>query len=90
VKRKDGVVEKAERFSLELSKADAMLLWEILARAEGKKPLEPLDPAEYGALMGVLGALERSDLDQRVSDWDEELKAAYEDGRRARREIEAE
>jgi hypothetical protein len=67
-----------------------MVLWEVLARAEEKKPLEPLDPAEYGALMGVLGALERSDLEQQVSDWDAELRTAYEDGRRARREIEGE
>ncbi len=76
-----------DRLPLALPNDIAMILWELLARVEEGKPLEPLDPAERGALLQLLGALERSDLEDRVGDWTATLERAYREGRDAQAEL---
>jgi hypothetical protein len=72
---------------LEVSESDGLILWELLERLEAGGELGPLDPAERAALMHVLGALERSELELRVADWKAATAAAYASAREAQREL---
>ncbi|MFN2466806.1 MAG: hypothetical protein ABR521_01535 [Gaiellaceae bacterium] len=76
-----------ESFDLRIPKREALVLYELLARYEETGALEPLDPAERGALMQVLGALERAEEELEVPDWAAAKKQAYEEIRREQEEL---
>jgi hypothetical protein len=77
-----------EWFDLRIPKRAALVLYVWLGRFEETGKLEPLDPAERGSLMQVLGALERAEggeLD--FPDWKTAIQTAYAEIRREQAEL---
>ncbi len=62
-----------------ISKADAMILWELAVRLEDGGDVTAISAAERNALTQLLGALERSGVEDIVEDWDAELAVAVAD-----------
>ncbi|HYQ93083.1 MAG TPA: hypothetical protein VES89_13660 [Candidatus Competibacteraceae bacterium] len=77
------VVGFARELTITMTRAEALVLFEFLARYDESEKLDIQDPAEEFALWQVHGAFERVLVEPFEADYRERLEAARETVRRA-------